>query len=413
MHLGTTPEEKVTQTQRLDTVDALRGFALTGVCFVHMMTQYYAGRAPAVMADVASTGLINQILDGAVGALFVGKFYLLFSLLFGLSFFIQMDNAEKKARKFEGLFLWRLMLLFGFGVIHHYFFRGDILTTFAVLGVFLLLFNRLSTKVIVGITALLLLGAGRYIGLLLFDGISPFDTLDIDPSSTKNLAYFEVVKNGGLLDTFTTNRPIKLLETADFQLSVFGRGYITLGLFTLGLCLGRWGVFHKLEEHRALLSRLLKWSFALSILLILTTIGAFSQAPQPIDFGTWYAALCLTLYDLFNLALSLFFSCIFLLVTLKQKSGKLIGIFAPYGRMALSNYMFQAVIGTFIFYGWGLGLMAELPNIVIAPIAICVIVLQLYLSNIWMQHFHFGPLEWLWRSATQRKLCTLRKIRID
>ncbi|MCK5881590.1 MAG: DUF418 domain-containing protein, partial [Sinobacterium sp.] len=58
---------------------------------------------------------------------------------------------------------------------------------------------------------------------------------------------------------------------------------------------------------------------------------------------------------------------------------------------------------------WGLGLMAELQNIVIAPIAICVIVFQLYVSNIWMQHFHFGPLEWLWRSATQRKLCTIRK----
>lgn len=395
--------------ERLILVDALRGFALMGVCFVHMLEQYYAGPLPETASTLAYSGVADKAIGGINFIFFVGKFYLLFSLLFGVSFFIQMNNAAEKANAFEGKFLWRLVLLFGFGIIHHYFYRGDILTTYATLGVLLLVLNRVSTKMLLSIAIVLFLGAGKVASLLVWDGGGPFGNLNFDPASPENLEYFQAIKYGGIIDVFNANHPYTISETANFQYAVFGRGYITLALFIIGICLGRLGFFHSIEHHKATIKRVLKYSVGASIVFFGLTFGLFSLIPQPPDFSTPLAAVALMFMDLFNLSLSLLFACSFLLITVNQKEGKLVSIIAPYGRMALTNYLLQAVIGTAIFYGWGLGLIGEVSNLDILPIAIAVITAQLYFSKAWMKKFNYGPLEWLWRSVTERRFCTLRK----
>jgi len=102
---------------RIHCVDALRGFALAGVALVHMLEQYIAGAAPEGFMEGVNS-LPDEILQGLVKLLFTGKFFALFSILFGLSFAIQMQSAEEKNIQFGKRFMWRAALLFLIGYIH-------------------------------------------------------------------------------------------------------------------------------------------------------------------------------------------------------------------------------------------------------------------------------------------------------
>ncbi len=117
------------KTQRINSIDALRGFALAGVVLVHMVEQYIAGPAPEGFMEGVN-GIPDQIVQGLLQIFFSGKFFALFSILFGLSFAIQMQSAEKKNVKFGGRFVWRAALLFIIGYVHQLFYRGDFLFPF-------------------------------------------------------------------------------------------------------------------------------------------------------------------------------------------------------------------------------------------------------------------------------------------
>src|SRR5210317_391222 len=131
--------------KRIISIDALRGFALAGVALVHMVEQYIAGPHPEGFMEGVN-GLPDQIIQGLITIFFTGKFFALFSILFGLSFSIQMESAENKGQKFAGRFIWRALLLFVIGYVHQLFYRGDILTIYAVLAPFLIPFYKISNK---------------------------------------------------------------------------------------------------------------------------------------------------------------------------------------------------------------------------------------------------------------------------
>lgn len=85
------------------------------------------------------------------------------------------------------------------------------------------------------------------------------------------------------------------------------------------------------------------------------------------------------------------------------KGKNMLNVFTEYGRTALTNYVFQSLIGTAILFGWGLGMIGEWRNVYLFALAIGIIGLQIVVSKMWLQRFRYGPLEWLWRSATYFK----------
>ena len=136
-------------SQRLLSVDALRGFSLAGIVIVHMVENFIGGPPPAEAMAAVNQGWPDSVVDGFIFLFLRGKFFALFSFLFGLSFFIQMEKGAQKGSGFEGRFLWRLILLLLIGIVHHMFYRGDILTIYALLGIVLIPFYRLPTKLII------------------------------------------------------------------------------------------------------------------------------------------------------------------------------------------------------------------------------------------------------------------------
>ena len=129
---------------------------------------------------------------------------------------------------------------------------------------------------------------------------------------------------------------------------------------------------------------------------------------QP-NFDTWTTMFALTAYDLSNICMTFILIIGFLLIFMKLKGERFLLKFAPYGKMALTNYVFQTILGTAILYGWGLRYIGELRNIYTFLIGILIVILQMLFSKWWLSKYQYGPLEWLWRSLTYFKFFPFKK----
>ncbi len=395
--------------ERIDIIDALRGFSLAGIVIVHLVENYIAAPPPEAFNEAVHQGIGDTVVDVFIGLFLRGKFFALFSFLFGLSFFIQMDKAAQKGDNFGGRFLWRLILLLVIGYVHSLFYAGDILTIYALLGILLIPFYKINNKWILGIIALLFLGIGRYIIFYFVGGPQLFGEMSMMPNNPAVLEYYDTLKNGSITDVFATNAYQSHVNKANFQLGVFGRGYLTFAFFLLGLVVGRMQFFRNYLNEKKLIKRTWIWSLVLFLVsggLMAVTFGSMGEN---ITFDNWIAMLGLTAMDLNNLAMTLIILSVFVILYKRAKPQKWLSKFSPYGRMALSNYFFQSILGTFLLFGWGLGYLGELRNVYTFGIAILVIAFQMALSAWWLKRFQYGPLEWLWRSVTFLKWFPLKK----
>ncbi len=395
--------------KRIEIVDALRGFALAGIVIVHMVENYIAAPVPEGAMEASHLGLPDYLIDGFIFLFLRGKFFALFSFLFGLSFFIQMDKAQQKGLNFGARFLWRLLLLLGIGYFHSLFYRGDILTIYALLGILLIPFYKLNNRWVLGICALLFLGVGRSLIFIFFGGNNLFTEGEFLPDSPVIINYYNTLMNGSLYEVFRSNAWDGHIMKMDFQLGIFSRGYLTFGFFLLGLFVGRIQFFRNYLTRSTEIKRLLYGSIGLFVLSILIAIFFFAQIGPDVTLDNWYAMNGLTAYDLNNLAMTLIILSLFLMAYRGGRLKRWLEHFIPYGRMALTNYIVQSIIGTFIFYGWGLGYMGEIRNLYIFFMAILFIALQMLFSTWWMRRFYYGPFEWLWRSLTYFKFFPMRR----
>ena len=397
------------QSGRIQSIDAFRGFALAGIAVAHMVEQYYGALPPEGLFAGVNASLLDQVAGAFMDILVRGKFFALFSFLFGVSFFIQMDNAAQKGVNFRVRFLWRLALLFAIGYAHALFYRGDILTIYATIGVLLVLFFNVRTSICLGIAAAIFLGLPRYLLFAMYGGEPVIPGGAEDPTLPFNVAYTNALLHGSAYDVFAANAWDGLLSKAEFQVNVFGRAYQTFAYFLVGMCVGRLQLFRDPERFRPALKRLLRYSLLATIVFFVAVGYLFMSAPEGGEFNNWHMMFALTAMDLWNLALATVYLAAFLLIFVRPTGGRVLGKLAPYGRTALTNYVLQTLIGTAILYNFGLGLIGTLSNADMFGLAIVLITIQVALSTLWLRHFRYGPLEWLWRSGTWLKWQPLRR----
>lgn len=395
-------------SQRLVLVDALRGFALAGIVITHMLENYIAAAIPMKYGEQMNPELIDQIISGLCDFLLRGKFFALFSFLFGLSFFIQMDNAAKKGKAYGGTFLWRTLILMGIGFLHSCLYRGDILLIYALLAIPLIPFYKASSKILWAAAAFIFLGGPRYLLFSYFKDAPLFVEDALMPESPVSLAYIELLQTGSPQEIFSANAWAGILNKFEFQWGIFSRGYLTFGFFILGLLAGRMTWFKEHQQHKNFFKR--GWILGLGLLVLSAVAAAlfFMQAGEFEQFDQWTLMFGLSAVDLFNLGLTIIIISLFVLAYTTQKGEKKLAVFAPYGRMALTNYLLQSVLGSFIYYSWGLAWVGTIPSRYSFLMALGLIVIQMALSSWWLKNFRYGPVEWLWRSLTHFKRYPLR-----
>lgn len=395
--------------KRIVAIDALRGFALLGIVLVHMVEQYLGGPPPEPNFGVFAP--VDSAVGGVLDLLVRGKFFMMFSLLFGLSFFMLMERGAGRDTSFRSRFLWRLTLLLLIGLVHHLFYRGDILTIYALLGAVLLLFYRASDRTLLLTALLLFLGAPRVLLLAAGEAFG-FNPMLLPNNPTGNLAYFEVLRSGSILAVFASNLLEGLQLKLGFQFGLFGRGYQTLALFLIGLYLGRQRWHESLPERRPALRRVLAWGGTLSLaaagagalLMPMLSAGPSGGTQPPL----WGMAVGLGFQDLFNAATAAVLMAGFVLLYLRPAGGRILAIMAPVGQTALTSYVLQTLLGTYILYGWGMGRIGVIGASTAALLALCIFGAQIVASTLWLQHFRFGPIEWVWRTLTLGRLQPMR-----
>lgn len=392
------PLAPVSPAERIASLDVLRGFALLGILIANMM--YFAQpMEQSGMRNGLWFGWFDRIADW-LSLLFVeGKFYPLFSILFGLGFSMQMERAKSRALEPNAVYRRRLFVLMGFGLAHGILlWDGDVLFVYGLCGFALTLFrDRKPLTLMIWAAALIILPTLFYflVGflLLVFESNREFaEALQEDPAERYGL--FRAYVTGGYGDA-VIHRLGELVFT-NLAVLIMAPGF--LGLFLIGLLAGRRRVITEAAEHRGFLTK------AFRICLVLGLAGNFLGASMmyAASAGSAYGLVFLGIgvISIFGPLLTAAYMAGIALLMDRKPSLPILRPIASAGRMALTNYLAQSLIATTLFYGYGFGLAGEVGRLGTIGIALLIFAAQVVFSTLWLRSHRYGPMEWLWRSLT-------------
>jgi uncharacterized protein len=381
-----------TNNHRIEIADVLRGFAVMGITLIHFIERFSLNSFPEETCNFLV--FTDRVIWDSVFFTISGKAYCIFALLFGFSFFIQ-DNAQKeKGKDFRGRFAWRLVLLMVFACINSTLFPGEILVLYVLVGYVLIAVCRLSSRTVAVIAVILLLQPIEW-GQLIYALINPEYTMNAEFDAP----YWEIVntaqKEGSFLEMCKTAIWTGNIANMGWML-LHGRVTQTAGLFMIGMLIGRSRVFPYSEKNIKLWINV----FIIAVIAFFPVYGLMAILPDFINREALLVPSTLILKSLSNIAFTGILFAGVIIVYYQTKFRRVLHQLAPYGRMSLTNYLSQSLLGAFLFYNWGLGLYRHTGITVCFLIGIGVFLVQLFFCRWWLRSHRHGPLEWLWKKAT-------------
>ena len=422
-------------------MDVLRGFALFGIMFINV----YALVNPVDWFDVPW----QQLPDAQYGMevvkllFFQGKFYTLFAILFGLGFAMQLTEAQRKSRQFALRFLWRIVVLWSIGMCHMVFiWNGDILATYAIAGVILLCCYgvkqgidwclrraNISAKplphyIILVAAFCLIFGPLIVRGGLIYQQaqtvrahqmgqeLSPAQQQFIDKMLVEHSPQHQrkvQMEHDRAQQIYETGSYMDLVKLRISQLPVRYAPspfwLMVCGLFLIGTFLGRYNYIGRACEYRAeyIKVAIVAFSIGMSANLVFVYLSIIRPNVGG-DYWPWVVFFAKTCA---GLGMSITFMVLIILGMLGWAKRYLM-VFAPVGRMALTNYLTQSIIGTSIYYSYGFNLIGKVNVFGQVGYILSLFVLQTLFCRWWLSRYNFGPAEWLWRSLTYMKLQPMR-----
>ena len=381
---------------RLGVVDSLRGFALLAIVLLHNLEHYNIFFVPENLPAWLMT--LDKGVWNTTFFLLAGKAYATFSLLFGFSFYIQFRNSERRGQKFRGRFAWRMFLLFLFSQFHAMFYDGDILLLYAVVGLILIPVSYLKDKTVLILAVICILQPQEWIRVIY---------ACIDPDFVSYGHYFwafaqpamEATMNGSFTEVLRSNLWHGQLYSNLWQVEN-GRLFQTAALFMFGMLLGRKEYFIKSDSSIRVWKKVLIYSVVAFVPLFLIK----TYIPQFIETESVQTPLNIIFPSLTNFAFMAFLVAGFTLLWFKKGGYKTQKLLIPYGRMSLTNYIGQSIIGVCIYYGFGLGLYQSVGATQSILIGLGIFTIQLLFSRWWLSRYRQGPLEYLWRKGTWIRL---------
>lgn len=383
-----------TSAERIEILDALRGLALLGILLANILV--WSGWV--IMTEEQRLSLAGA--DAVTWQyrfhhlLIDGKFYTIFSMLFGAGFALQI--ARLAARGADGLRIYRrrVLVLLAMGLIHSWLiWDGDILTLYALLGLLLPLFRNWSGRALL-VLAFILIFVVPPLGI----GVSSL--LDWKPQETLYGLSFAIAEAMGA--NTAPDQAVAWVARTDFMgwfsWTFSGTPYSwalrleswripkILGIMLIGMVVGRGLADGTLLDDRPLLKRvsLVGLAIGLPLSFVYAARPGLGQSDWPSLFGT--------------VPLALAYAAGFVLVW--QYAHPVLKHLVPVGRMALTNYLLHSIIGTLLFYGIGFGLVGTLRPLAIYAVAAAIFTGQLIFSRWWLNHHEQGPMERLWRRLT-------------
>lgn len=418
------PIEPVQPSERILSIDVVRGFALLGIVVLNILS---FGLPEAVMFDPPAAGGFAGLNFGEwvlSTLLFDHKMMTTFSMLFGAGLLLFTDRAIARGKSPARLFYRRAGVLLIFGLLHAYLlWEGDILYTYALCGMLIYLVRKWPPAVLLPLGVVLLLPPALfapYSGTFFAQareasakveaahaaGKSPSKEEErlakawaemrgqFEPTAEDITREITLKSRGSYWEILRARAPgVFFLQTAIF---LFYIAWDALGRMVIGMGLMKLGVFSAERSRRFYLIMMLA---GYGVGLPLVGIGAYQAIQHRFDVvylfsgGMWYN-------DFGSIPVALGHIGALILAYKAGAAAWLLRRLAAVGRMALSNYLMHTIICTTLFYGYGFGLFGKLDRVQLFGVVLAIWALQLWLSPIWLKHFRFGPAEWLWRTLT-------------
>ncbi|MBL7472577.1 DUF418 domain-containing protein [Robertkochia sediminum] len=399
------PQPTTPTQQRIEPLDVFRGFAIYGIFVVNIVIMNSTFLNQDEFAKQWTSG-IDQLAERILQLFFYTKFFPIFSLLFGLGIAMQTINRSEKGNPDRWFLPRRMFLLFIFGLLHIVlFWSGDVVHLYALLGFPLVCFIKCSNK------TLLLLS----LGLLLFPFYDQllqqlFSLLQFHPEvilkDQTGATVHHIITQGSYFEGMV----LRLKEYVFNIPMLYGfLAPIAMAMFLLGVYLGKNKIYNTLHEF---IDRIKKPAIALAVisnvyrlffLFVLTDTAMYRTA--------MLRTLFIKVMVVSDVIMGLFYLWLLGWLWYNTTWKKILSPLKYAGRMALTHYIGQSVIGLFLFSSVGLGLYESFSPSKTLLLATLVFALQVIFSKIWLSYFKYGPLEWIWRCLSYQKVFALKKER--
>lgn len=409
------PLAPVQAAERINLMDALRGFAILGIFIANLGVGFaFYDYSPANAGPYFHPW--DHTLQFWEHVFIEGKFYSIFSLLFGWGMALQLKRSELKGLTPVSFMRRRLTFMFLLGLAHLLLlWTGDIVAFYALVGfVFLWIRKWADKKLLITAILFLLLPILLYYLKMKFEWMmAPTGLLyeaggKIDETVSGIISFesfLEKLKHGTYLDQVKALLSGVCYRYADLFFQ--SRMFKVLGMFILGYLLG------KDERYKQIIANT-------KLLLTIAGVGLLVGLPcnymlsRYMETGGYYELKTEGLYRTIVYALgvtplALAYVSLFFLFAKTGIGKKIVALLQPVGKMAFSNYILHSIIGTIVFFGVGFGLVKEVGPVYYTCFGLLVFIGQIILSTLWLQYFNYGPVEWLWRSATYKKWQPMRK----
>lgn len=388
-------EIKISRVPRVEVVDALRGFAVMAILIIHSIEHFHFPIYPDKMMQPEWLNALDSVVHNVVFSLIAGKGYAIFALLFGFTFYVQFTNQQSRGSDFSWRFIWRLLVLTLFATFNAAFYpAGDVLMLFVFTGFSLVLVRNMSNRAVLIIAIICLM---QPVELFYFVRGLIEESFILPNIGVGKL--FEIVREGiksgdwGLffLKNITVGQKASLFWAINS-----GRFVQTIGLFLLGFLLGRKQLFVYSKENNRFWIKLLVVCALLFGILYPLKVEWYDNASSAIIKGSIGTALDMWQKLTFTFVIVSSFILLYYNSVFKKWSKNL----TFYGKMSLTNYVTQSIIGALVFFPIGLNLaqlMGFTASLIFALIAISV---QVFFCKAWLRRHKRGPLEHLWGKAT-------------
>ncbi len=407
----------VKNTEREIFMDVLRGFAILGIFIANLNAfTWYDFVDPNASGKFLLPGWDRKMLF--LHHMFIeGKFYSIFSFLFGWGVALQLMRSEAKGNHSKSLIKRRLLFMLLLGAFHLLLWPGDIVFLYALMGFLLLPLLRLSNK------KLLITGVVFFLSPILLYALKMNFPVLRGPSQM--LYGIGNWADGKLIGVNSDESFMNYIRTANWfdllkgDLSGFFYRYgdlffqsripKVLGLMLIGAAVGRTGFYRNIDQHKKLLYYII--AFGILIALPANYMLAKYISVQDGSYGGFKMnGLYRTIAYAIGVApLAATYIALFMLAFQNVRIKKAWSILAPIGKMAFTNYIMHTLIGNYVFFNAGLGYAEKVGPVYYTVFALMVFICQVIFSTQWLRYFNYGPLEWLWRSATYGKWQQLKK----
>jgi uncharacterized protein len=406
--------EPVQAQERIEVLDAIRGFALLGILIANMALYSNPSHYFEVLGRNIWTGVWDTAAFSLINLLVQGKFYSMFSFLFGLGFAIFFERAKARTARPKLLFFRRLFILLLIGLAHAFFiWFGDILVTYALLGFLLpLFFNRKPRTLLIWAASLFLAFVSLLVLILALMALVKTTQEEVYADTMQAVATdmesriensYRAYGQGTFAEIMTQRVSDNLFIYSD---GLFFALFFVFPLFLLGLYAGKRAIFQNIEANLTFIKKIWIWSWGIG--LTMSIVKVTCKNLRGTDIYSFYDVAHASAGFLGDTGLCLFFMSSIVLLYQNKKWMLKLKPLAYTGRMALSNYLFQSIVCTTIFYSYGLGLYGKVGPALGLVLTIIIFIIQVFISKYWFTHYRFGPVEWVWRCLTYGKLFRIK-----